>query len=45
MPYKMNKGATAMYGPKAMMMKKGATAMKKGATFYLIFQLNYYFQL
>ena len=28
----MNKGATAMYGPKAMMMKKGATAMKKGAT-------------
>lgn len=28
----MNKGATAMYGPKAMMMKKGATAMKEGAT-------------
>ena len=32
MAYKMNKGATAMYGPKAMMMKKGATAMKEGAT-------------
>jgi len=32
MAYKMNKGATAMYGPKAMMMKKRATAMKEGAT-------------
>ena len=29
MPYKMKKGATAMYGPKAMMMnKKGPMAMK-----------------
>lgn len=29
MPYKMKKGATAMYGPKAMK-EKGAMAMKEG---------------